>query len=161
MCSNFGHLHSSEPFGCRSDRYTAHCVGGQAWIRIGVKRHTRPARLAASNFRQATIVPFDTLDEASEALIAGKLNAIVHDDAWVRAWFQQTDSQVSGRFRALLKPVTREPIAIALRKGDPEFLRFLDVYVEEVANDGTVQRLYRKHFVGAAWKADAVEEGSR
>ena len=37
VCSNFGHLHSSEPFGCRSDRYTAHCVGGQAWIRIGVK----------------------------------------------------------------------------------------------------------------------------
>ena len=37
MCSNFGHLHSSEPFGRRSDRYTTHCVGGQPWIRIGVK----------------------------------------------------------------------------------------------------------------------------
>jgi len=130
-------------------------------IRIGVKKLTRPAQLAKNNFPNATIVEFDTLAEASAELVAGRLNAIVHDDAWVRAWFQRTPASITGRYRSLLKPVTREPIAMAIRKGDLEFLRFLDLYVQEVANDGTVKRLYRKHFIDAAWEADAELKGAQ
>ena len=48
-----------------------------------------------------------------------------------------------------------KPIAMAIRKGDLEFLRFLDAYVKEIANDGTVKRLYRRHFEDAEWGAYA------
>ena len=126
-------------------------IGG---LRIGVLRNTRPERIARDSFPAATIVTFADGDEATEALISGRVNALVHDAPYIRAWSVINPSQ-AGRFRALLEPVTQEPISIALRKGDLEFLRFLDAYVGEVRLDGTVDRLYRKHFVDAAWVDDA------
>lgn len=127
-------------------------------LRIAVVRGTRPARLAEASFPGARLTAFDTIEEASRALLSGQVQALVHDAPYVRAW-SVLHPDAAGRFRALLQPVTEEPIAIALRKGDLDFLAWLDVYVEEVRGDGTVQELYRRHFVDAAWAE--VGEGQR
>ena len=50
---------------------------------------------------------------------------------------------------------------MAIRKGDLEFLHFLDAYVDEASHDGTLERLYRRHFVDAAWLSDADLGGAR
>ncbi len=129
-------------------------------VRIGVAQGTRPARLAEENFPGARVVPFPTIEEASQALIGGEVNALVHDAPYVRVW-GLLHAQQASRFSALLAPVTEEPISIAIRKGDLEFLTWLDAYVEEVRGDGTVQRLYRKHFIDAAWAPVADLGGER
>ncbi|MCA8923858.1 MAG: amino acid ABC transporter substrate-binding protein [Planctomycetes bacterium] len=131
-----------------------------AGLRVGVTAGTRPERIARDSFPVAEIRTYASIDEVSRALIAGEINALVHDAPYIRAWTAIHRSQ-AGRFSALLEPVTQEPISIALRKGDLEFLRFLDAYVEEVRLDGTVDRLYRKHFVDAAWLPDAALEGDQ
>lgn len=135
-------------------------LASEAGIRIGVAEGTRPHRIALDWFPNARIVPFPTIEEASTALIAGKLNALVHDDPYVRVWsvFHPTEAT---RFTALLEPVTEEPIAMAIRKGDLDFLRFLDAYVAEVREDGTVAALYRRHFVDAAWAPNADLGGAK
>jgi len=134
---------------------------GVTGISIGVARGTRPHRLAASNFPDAKIVAYPSIEEASRALVAGDVNAIVHDDPYVRVWAMFHPGQ-AGRFRALLEPATAEPICIAMRKGDLEFLRFLDAYAGEVAQDGTVDRLYRRHFVQGAWlRVAAAQEAAQ
>ena len=129
-------------------------------LRIGVADGTRPHRIALDRFPAARVTPFPTIEEASAALVAGRVAAVVHDDPYVRAWSRLHPTDAA-RFSALLEPVTDEPIAMAIRKGDLEFLRFLDVYVEEVRQDGTIARLYRRHFVDAAWAPGAAAGGAQ
>lgn len=127
-------------------------------IRIGVARGTRPHRLAISNFPGAKLVSYADLKTSVQALLDGKVNALVGDAPYIRA-LPAFFPKAAGRFEALLEPVTKEPIAMAIRKGDLEFLRFLDAYVAEVRQDGTVQKLYRRHFIDGAWK-DLADLGS-
>lgn len=119
-------------------------------LKIGVAKFTRPHRLALNRFPAARLSAYPTIADASRALIDGEVDALVHDDPYIRVW-ARLHKKHAGRFSELLKPVTEEPIAIAIRKGDLEFLRFLDAYVEEVREDGTVARFYRRHFVDAVW----------
>lgn len=39
---------------------------------------------------------------------------------------------------------SNDPIAIGIRKGDPEFLRWVDMFVSEYINSGTYENSYRK-----------------
>lgn len=119
-------------------------------LRIGVAENTRPQRLASSHFPEAKLIGFPDARAAAEALAAGEVNAVVHDAPFIRAW-QILNPSVAGRITSLLEPVTEEPICVAMRKGDLEFLRFLDVYVDEIRHDGTVKRYYQRHFVDGAW----------
>ena len=89
-----------------------------------------------------------------DRLVAGKVDALVHDAPYIRAW-PLIHPSLAARFAPLLKPVTDEPIAIAIRQGDPEFLRFLDVYVHEIRQDGTVAALFRRHFLDGEWAKTA------
>jgi polar amino acid transport system substrate-binding protein len=123
-------------------------------IKIGVTRGTRPHRLALRYFPDAEVVAYDNVREVSEALIGGEVDSLVHDDPYVRVW-AALNSAHSGRFTALLEPVTEEPISMAIRKGDLEFLTWLNAYVAEVRADGTTDRLYRRNFVDTVWLADA------
>ncbi len=45
---------------------------------------------------------------------------------------------------------SNDPIAIGVRKGDPEFLRWMDMFVSEYINSGAYEESYRKW-----WGADA------
>lgn len=121
-----------------------------AGLRIGVAENTRPHRLAQSHFPEAKLVGFPDARAAAEALAAGEVNAVVHDAPFIRAW-QVLNPASAGRITSLLQTVTEEPICVAIRKGDLEFLRFLDVYVDEIRHDGTVKRYYQRHFVDSAW----------
>jgi polar amino acid transport system substrate-binding protein len=127
-------------------------------LRIGAVKWTRPHRLAEHRFPGARVIAYETAAAMSQALIDGDVNALVHDDPYVRVW-PRFNSKHAGRFRALLKPVTAEPISIAMRKGDLEFLRFLDAYVGEVRQDGTIEGIYRRQFVDAEWFETAEKGG--
>lgn len=130
-------------------------------LKIGAATGTRPYRLALNNFAGARVTGYPTIADASRALISGEINALVHDDAYIRVW-GQLHPQHAGRFEPLLTKVTEEPISMAIRKGDLEFLRFLDDYVAEVRMDGTVESLYRRHFLDAEWlKLAQLEETPR
>jgi polar amino acid transport system substrate-binding protein len=132
-------------------------LAGIPGLRIGVAENTRPQRLASSHFPEAKLVGFPDARAAAEALAAGEVNAVVHDAPFIRAW-QVLNPESAGRITSLLEAVTEEPICVAIRKGDLEFLRFLDVYVDEIRHDGTVKRYYQRHFVDSAW-ADSSELG--
>ncbi|MDC3379216.1 transporter substrate-binding domain-containing protein [Planctomycetota bacterium] len=126
-------------------------------IRVGVARNTRPHRQALALIPNAHLVLYDTIQDASDALIAGNLNAIVHDDPYVRSW-KLSHPQYAGSYTELVTPVTEEPIAMAIRKGDLEFLNWLNDYVFDVRHDGTVDQLYRRHFIEAKWVSEQSEQ---
>lgn len=116
-------------------------------IKIGVRRGTSVERRARANFPRAKIRAFPTLEKTFEALTSGKVQAMVHDETTLRSLYRNAGSMRT-RFTPLLKPVTRDPIAIAIRKGDLEFLRWLDVWIRDCEAIGFLEDLSGKHLRG-------------
>ena len=46
---------------------------------------------------------------------------------------------------------TYEPLAWAIRKGDVDFLNWLNNFMNQVKNDGTYDKIYQKWFIDDAW----------
>lgn len=126
-------------------------------LRIGVKEGTLPARLARERFPLALIVEFPSVTEAADALIGGRVDAISHDGPFIDAWMLANGAR---RFQveSLRGAGTRENIAAAVRRGDPSFLRWLDLFFEEIEADGRLQEIHNHYLVQSGW-AEHVEWG--
>jgi polar amino acid transport system substrate-binding protein len=49
------------------------------------------------------------------------------------------------------EPFTKENLGWAIRKGDPDFLNWLDNFLDAIRNDGTYDLLYKRWFQSTAW----------
>ena len=49
------------------------------------------------------------------------------------------------------EPFTYEPLAWAVRQGDPDFLNWLNNFLRQVKNDGRYDRIYGKWITGTEW----------
>jgi polar amino acid transport system substrate-binding protein len=59
-----------------------------------------------------------------------------------------------GKLVHLDKAFTYEPLAWAVRKGDFDFINWLNNFMNQVKNDGTYDRIYRKWFIDDAWQKE-------
>jgi polar amino acid transport system substrate-binding protein len=51
----------------------------------------------------------------------------------------------------LSEPFTDEPIAWAIRKDDPDFMKFLNDFLARTKADGRFNRTYEKWFLSPDW----------
>jgi polar amino acid transport system substrate-binding protein len=56
-----------------------------------------------------------------------------------------------GKMVHLDKPFTFEPLGWAIRKGDADFLNFLNNFMYQVRNDGTYDKIYARWFKSSDW----------
>jgi len=49
------------------------------------------------------------------------------------------------------KPFTKEPIAWAIRKNDPDFMKFLNNFLAQTKADGRFDKIYNKWFNSSNW----------
>lgn len=120
-------------------------------IKIGVKAKTIPEKRATLAFPKAQIVAFKTLPEAFKALVDGKVQAVTHDAPAIRLWVR-ANSRLNYRFKALLKKVTREPICMAIRKGDLEFLEWLNTFINELEESGLLEKWRKRYIDRMSWR---------
>jgi len=59
-----------------------------------------------------------------------------------------------GRFVALTKPVTKERLAVACRPGDPDFLRWLNVAIDELDDAGLLAAWEERYFDHVDWRKE-------
>lgn len=112
---------------------------------IAVKRYLGKARLKT----------YETEADAALEVRNGRADAFVYDLPFnVVYGAQYPDSLVH-----LKEPFTREPLGWAIRKGDPDFLNWLDHFQNQIRNDGTYDALYRKWFEGTSWLANVQGGG--
>ena len=101
-------------------------------------------------FKKAKIRTFDTESDAASELLSGKADAFVYDQPFnVLYKARQGDKVVH-----LDKPLSYEPLGWAIRKGDPDFLNWLNHFLSQVQKDNvknTYKKLYRKWFVNTKW----------
>ena len=91
---------------------------------------------------------FKTEAEGALQVANGLADAYIYDEPQVRVFAAKYKDTTMGLF----EPLTYEPLAWAIRKGDPDFLNFLNNFLRQVRGDGRWDQLKQKWFV------DFVEE---
>ena len=96
---------------------------------------------------KAKLKTFETEADAALEVRNGRADAFIYDIAFnVVYGAQYKDALVH-----LKEPLTKEPLGWAIRKGDPDFLNWLDHFQNQIRNDGTYDALYNKWFEGTTW----------
>ena len=97
---------------------------------------------------KATYKSFEVETEAALELLTGKADATVYDLPFCVVFMAQ---QGAGKLIFLDKPFTFEPLAWAVRKGDPDFLNWLNNFLRQMKNDGRYDRIYNKWIKSTDW----------
>jgi polar amino acid transport system substrate-binding protein len=97
---------------------------------------------------KATYETVETEIEGAMRVMEGTADAFVYDlpfNAVFRAMHP------SDQLIFLDKPFTKEPIAWAIRKNDPDFLKWLNQFLAEIKQDGRFQKMHDKWFKNTEW----------
>ncbi len=86
---------------------------------------------------------FKTEAEGALQVANGLADAFIYDEPQVRVFAAKYKNDTVGIF----EPLTYEPLAWAIRKGDPDFLNFLNNFLAQVRGDGRWDTLKQKWFV--------------
>ncbi|MBA3009369.1 MAG: transporter substrate-binding domain-containing protein [Proteobacteria bacterium] len=100
---------------------------------------------------KATYKSFEVETEACMEVIQGNADATVYDLPLIEIVQAQHGA---GKTIALTKPFTFEPLAMAIRKGDPDFLNFLNNFLRQYKNDGRYEKSYEKWIKSDEWQKD-------
>lgn len=117
---------------------------------LGVKAGTTHERFARELFADSAIRLYPTADAAAEAMVAGKVNAMVADSPFIKVW-KEAHPEHYLKFQALLAPVTKEHYSFAVRKGDSDFLNWLNLFIDQIKADGTLAFLVHEYFEQMPW----------
>ncbi|MBW2407980.1 MAG: transporter substrate-binding domain-containing protein [Deltaproteobacteria bacterium] len=97
---------------------------------------------------KCTYKSFETEPEAALEVVNGKADAFVYDLPYCVVFMAQ---QGAGKLIFIDKPFTFEPLAWAVRKGDPDFLNWLNNFLTQIKNDGRYERIYNKWIKSTGW----------
>jgi polar amino acid transport system substrate-binding protein len=86
--------------------------------------------------------------EGAMRVLSGKEDAFVYDFPF-NAVFSAMNP--SSKLVFLNKPFTKEPVAWAIRKNDPDFMKFLNNFLLKIRNDGRFDKIYKKWFKSTNW----------
>ncbi|MBI9110396.1 transporter substrate-binding domain-containing protein [Maridesulfovibrio ferrireducens] len=98
---------------------------------------------------KANYKSFDTETDAALEVLNGKASAMVYDLPFNAIFMAE---QGNGKLFFLEKPFTYEPLGWGIRKGDPDFINFLNNFLRQLKNDGRYDKLYAKWFKNTDWR---------
>lgn len=90
---------------------------------------------------KANRLKFGKVSEAVLAVTGGRADAYVHDDIVVLSLAKE-----HADLKAVGKPFVPRPYGIAVRKGDTEFINWVNAELRKMHADGTYDRLWKKYF---------------
>ncbi len=97
---------------------------------------------------RANYKAYEAEAEAAMEVIQGNADALIYDLPFIEKIQAQHGA---GKSVAISTPFTYEPLAMAVRKGDPDFLNYLNNFLRQYKGDGLWQRSYDKWFKSTDW----------
>ena len=91
---------------------------------------------------------FETASEGAIEVMNGKADAFVYDMPFNAHYSNQNP----GKLLHLDQPFTYEPLSFGVRKGDPDFLNWLNNFLGQIKGDGTYDKIYAKWFESSDWQ---------
>ncbi|MFH1138656.1 MAG: transporter substrate-binding domain-containing protein [Pseudomonadota bacterium] len=120
---------------------------------VATKLGTTGDFAAKKHIPNATRVAFETEQEGALDVLNGKADAFVYDHPF-NAIF---NARNLGKMVFLDKPFTYEPLGWAIRKGDPDFLNWLNNFLRQLKGDGKYDEIYAKWFHSNDWLKEVQE----
>jgi polar amino acid transport system substrate-binding protein len=114
---------------------------------IGVSMGTTGDQAATRIFKNATVKKFDGSALAGLEVINGKAQAVIHDTPWVAIYNRRNQETTY----AVLEPFTTEPLGIAIPKGNPELVTWLNAFLKKYKEAGEYKKSYAYWFVDMPW----------
>jgi len=90
---------------------------------------------------KADRVKFGKVSEAVLAVKGGRADAFCQDDILILTLAKENPD-----LKPVGKPFTPRPYGIAVRKGDVEFIKWVDGQLDRMKKDGTYDKLWKKYF---------------
>jgi polar amino acid transport system substrate-binding protein len=110
--------------------------------------------IAAKRFLpKARIKSFESEADATMEVRSGRADAFVYDLPYNVVYAARfPDALVH-----LAEPFTREALGWAVRKGDPDFLNWLNNFLRQIKDEGVYDALHRKWFENTAWLQNVAD----
>jgi len=93
-------------------------------------------------FPKAEVKRFKEETACVMEVVSGRADAFIYDQLSIGRHHAQNPETT----HAILKPFTYEPYAIAIKRGDFDFLNWLNIFLETIKADGRYQELRKKYF---------------
>ncbi|MGB3126373.1 MAG: transporter substrate-binding domain-containing protein [Pseudomonas sp.] len=123
----------------------------EAGYRVVATEGTTGEAAAARFLGAARLSSFASSEDAVRQVVEGKADAFIHDAPYNLIAMTRPENQ---SLLALEQPFTFEPLAFGLKKGDYDSLNWINHFLNQVAQDGTYDRLHDKWFTDTAWMAE-------
>ncbi len=91
---------------------------------------------------------FEAENEAVLEVVNGKADAFVYDFPLCASFA----ADYPDKLVFLSDPFTYEPLGIAIRKGDPDFINWIDNFINQIKGDGRYDAMYDYWFNSNEWK---------
>ncbi len=117
-------------------------MGDGASVRIAISRGGTAERAVPAALPKATIVRFNTQADEMSALLGGQADAMAEDDFYNT----QAIKDRPGKLRQLEGILARAEIGIGLPAGDADWLRVLNLFVDQFNSSGDNARLFKQWF---------------
>jgi polar amino acid transport system substrate-binding protein len=111
-------------------------------VRVAISRGGTAERAVPAALPKATIVRFNTQADEMSALLGGQADAMAEDDFYNT----QAVKDRPGKLKQLDGSLARAEIAIGVPQGDPDLLRVLNLFVEQLNASGDNGKLFEKWF---------------
>lgn len=115
---------------------------------VGSKLGTTGEQATKRMIPRGKYISYETEQEGVLEAVNGKIDAFIYDMPYNVAAIAQRGQ---GKLVHLDKPFTHEPLAWAVRKGDFDFINWLNNFLNQAKNDGTYDKIHKKWFVSDAW----------
>jgi len=97
---------------------------------------------------KATYKTVGTEIDGARRVLEGTADAFIYDLPFNAVFMAMHPSD---QLIFLDKPFTKEPIAWAIRKNDPDFLKFSNDFLSKMKADGRFDKMYNKWFKSSDW----------
>ncbi len=114
---------------------------------IAVSMGTTADQTASRTFKNATVKKFEGSALAGLELISGKAQAVVHETPWVAIYHRMNPAVTY----PVLEPFTTENLGIAVPKGNPELVAWLNAFLKKYKDSGEYKKAYTYWFVDMPW----------
>jgi len=126
-------------------------------VRIGVEDGSSYVDFATERFPKAELRRYRSNEDAVDDLLNGQLHAVIVDEAFSFSLNHPLPGAPHYRVRddwALYVKViplsgARDPIAMAVHRDDQTWLAWLDTYIADRQEDGSLERLLERHLGGS------------
>ena len=100
-------------------------------------------------FKKAKIRTFETEADATQEVLNGNADAFVYDKPYNAIFFSEKGA---GKLVHIDEELTYEPLGWAIRKGDPDFMNWLNNFLNQSKHDGTYQKIYDRWLNDTSWQ---------